>query len=186
MKCYTCGKKMRTLTAKNYHYKLSGLANVYLSGIPMYRCACGKEMVEIPKAEELHTVIAGELLRKSNVLIGEEIKFIRKQMRLKAVELAEQLTITPVTLSRWENDKKPIGKEKDKLLRLLFLNNYYNNVIKSNMMSPQIMIRYIQLNNQIARMIHTLRIKRSAIYISKSNFANRTKEELLLTPINIC
>lgn len=181
MKCSNCDKKMRASTAKDYHYTVSGLDNVYLSGMPLYKCTCGEVMVEIPNTEELHTAIVGELLRKPTLLSGEEIRFIRKQMKLKAVNLAKQLDVDPVTLSRWENSSAPIGQANDKLLRLMFLHNYINNIIRNHFITPQNMRKLIELANKIATTMYTLRNKKHVkIHISEKDLQKKTEEELLL------
>ena len=78
-------------------------------------------MAEIPAIERIHQKIAEYLFRKPALLSGEEIRFLRKEMGLKAVELANLLGVSKVTVSRWENSAKPIGILSDRLIRLLYL-----------------------------------------------------------------
>lgn len=120
MLCGTCKKPMKKLR-KNYQYKESGLDNVILKGITVYKCSrCSEVVPEIVNIKELHRTIAGLLIRKKSILSGKEIVFLRKEMRLKATDLAQILGVHKVTLSRWENDKEPIGASADRLLRLLY------------------------------------------------------------------
>ena len=180
MKCYNCGKETKVTTSKRYHYTASGLDNIYISGIFVYKCKCGKTMAEIPKVEELHTFIAGKLLQKPSALIGKEIRFLRKRMGLKGVELAKQLGIDKVTVSRWENNTVPIGPANDKLLRLIFLHNY----IKELVTNPEIMRRYSKLGFQIAAM-HKLGQKRSRrILIPEKDLQKGAETELLLSGVS--
>lgn len=183
MNCHNCNKNMKATIAKDYHYTMSGLDNVYLSGMSVYKCTCGEIMVEVPNTEELHTLIAGELLRKPDLLKGKEIRFLRKQMKLKSTQLANKLAVTQITCSRWENDKESIGRANDKLLRLTFLHNFINNIIKNRCISPEHMMGYIKLGNDITTMIHKLRSEKSKIRISEADLQKRTEEELLLTPV---
>ena len=40
---------------------------------------------------------------------------------MKAKEMAQTLGVTPPTISRWENDKEPIGETHDRLMRSLYI-----------------------------------------------------------------
>jgi transcriptional regulator with XRE-family HTH domain len=61
-----------------------------------------------------------ELLYKEGPLAGEEIRFFRKKMRFKAIDLAVLLGVHKVTVSRWENNKEKIGPSSDRLLRYIY------------------------------------------------------------------
>lgn len=50
-------------------------------------------------------------------LNGTEIRFLRKSMGLKSLQLAEKLAVSPEHLSRFENNKQPITEVYEKLLR---------------------------------------------------------------------
>jgi putative transcriptional regulator len=68
--------------------------------------------------KKLHRAIGNDICRrKKSLLVAEEIKFLRKELRLKAKELAAILGVTDSTMSRWENGKKQIGEGQDRLLR---------------------------------------------------------------------
>ena len=51
-------------------------------------------------------------------LSGQELKFVRKTLDLKAKELAEAVNITPETLSKMENDHDGIGEYSERMIRL--------------------------------------------------------------------
>ena len=53
-------------------------------------------------------------------MTGEEIRFLRKEMRLKANELAALLGVHKVTVSRWENNEEAIGSSSDRLLHYIY------------------------------------------------------------------
>jgi len=61
MTCHKCGRALaetRTTTKDPYHYTSSGLANLYLVGIVMRRCAsCRTESPVIPRMGGLHRTI---------------------------------------------------------------------------------------------------------------------------------
>jgi len=77
MKCSTCQNQMKYAKTREYRYLESGLDNVILSGIDIFQCACGEEVVSIPSIDELHTLIGLRLVKKDSLLNGKEICFLR-------------------------------------------------------------------------------------------------------------
>jgi len=120
--CFQCGGELQVNKNKPYHYTESGLDNVVLFGINQYKCkACSETFVSIPMMEELHLLLGRELCCKKGLLTGKEVKFIRKELHMKAKEMAQALGVTASTVSRWENDKEPIGETHDRLLRSFYM-----------------------------------------------------------------
>jgi putative zinc finger/helix-turn-helix YgiT family protein len=120
MKCYQCGRETKKVV-KDYPYIESGLDNVVLKDLPVYVCDCGEEMPVIGGADTLHAEIADAIAAKSSPLTGKEARFLRKQIGMKAKELAEVMGVTKVTVSRWENDAANLGTASDRLLRLIYV-----------------------------------------------------------------
>lgn len=121
MKCAECGKEMKKKTAM-HHYKESGLDNVYLSGVDIYDCpACGSNFVHIPNPVQLHIVIAVGLAQKDDQLSGAEVRFMRKEVGMNGKSFAEFIGVSPITLSRWENDDGEHSPSHDRLIRLAFM-----------------------------------------------------------------
>jgi putative zinc finger/helix-turn-helix YgiT family protein len=121
MKCPRCGSSEIVEIKGDYRYAESGLKNVMLKGITLHKCKnCGELLPEIPHIKKLHAKIALELLYKEGSFAGEEIRFLRKEMRLKANELAALLGVHKVTVSRWENNEEKIGPSSDRLLRYIY------------------------------------------------------------------
>lgn len=124
MKCQKCGVEMIERKATDdvpYQYKLSGLENVFLSGIMVRKCLkCGAESPIIPKIGELHKVMAETLVEKPERLSGAELRFLRKNAGFPAVKFAALLGVDPSTLSRVENGRqRPFGPAADRLARIL-------------------------------------------------------------------
>jgi putative zinc finger/helix-turn-helix YgiT family protein len=121
-KCYTCGQTLEVIKDQPYEYSECGL-NVTLLGITQYRCrSCGEEFAAIPSPQKLHRVIGVEICRNKKALLKpKEIIFIRKELRLKAKDLARILGASDSVVSRWENGKATIGEGNDRLLRSIFL-----------------------------------------------------------------
>ena len=115
--CHQCGKQMIG-RKQNYPYTQCGLSNVVLIDVLVFNCACGEIAVEIPAMATLHRFIAFELLRKSTLLSGEEVRFLRKFVGYSAIKFAEKIGKTPISISRWEGGK--ITKNADRVLRLAF------------------------------------------------------------------
>ncbi len=120
MECYKCGNDMKRYKGE-YRYTESGLDTVTLKDIVQYRCACGETMVELKNIKGLHRTIASILTKKKDPLTGKEIRFIRKEMGMRAKDLAEIMGVSPITVSRWENDVEKPEMAKDRFVRLLYI-----------------------------------------------------------------
>lgn len=122
IRCSECGTILRIRKNRRYVYRESGLDSVVLTGIRIYHCpACRNEFPEIPNIVGLHQAIGGHLVRKPSALTGAEFRFLRKEIGLKAKELARHLGTTDVNLSRWETGDVPVNPAADRLLRALYM-----------------------------------------------------------------
>ena len=121
-KCYLCGGEVTVTKDKPYRYTESGLP-VIIHGIPQYTCRqCGEQYVSIPDPEGLHRMIAMDICRnRKAILKKEEIRFLRKNMRLKAKDLARLIGVSASSVSRWENGKQNISEAHDRMLRLFYI-----------------------------------------------------------------
>ena len=120
MLCPNCSLKMKQ-TKGNYHYAESGLDNVTLTNLTIYICVCGEKMPVISDIQGLHKTIAMAIVKSKTILTGEQIRFLRKEIGLKAVEFSKLLSVNKVSVSRWETGKEPLGRSNDKLIRLFFI-----------------------------------------------------------------
>jgi putative zinc finger/helix-turn-helix YgiT family protein len=149
--CPSCGHRMRRTLRDHYRYVESGLSNVFLNGVAVYECQCSEEMLELPRVNVLHTLIAQKLLTKSAPLDGPELRFVRKFVGLKAVELAEMLRVSPVTVSRWETGEEKIGKTNDQLFRFrMVMKVVEERKAEAEAAYRQIADGYLDLLNEIA------------------------------------
>lgn len=126
--CYECHRPMIG-RRENYQYTEAGLKSVTLTNVLVFHCKCGAIVAEIPAVGELHTLIADNLFRKKTILSGEEARFLRKYAGYSATDLAEVTGYSRSIISRWENDKKKIGKEPDRLLRLVVFGRVLQNLV---------------------------------------------------------
>ncbi len=120
--CYSCGSKIKTIKDQPYKFTECGL-NVVLYGITQYECPeCKETYAAIPNVSNLHQIIGTHICRKRKALLTtDEIKFLRKDLHLKAKDLASVMGVTASTVSRWENGKKDIGEVHDRLLRSIYM-----------------------------------------------------------------
>ena len=104
-----------------YHYTESGLRNVYLVNVDLRMCEqCHAATPRIPKILKLHETIGRAVALQPYPLNGGDVRFLRKQLGLKAREWATLLRIDHTTLSRWENEEQKIGPQSDALVRHLY------------------------------------------------------------------
>ena len=119
MKCDACGGPMIS-ARENYNYAACGLPHVTLVGVEVRRCkACGEHEVVLPKIEQLHQAIALGVVAKRPRLTAPEIRFLRKYLGWSGAGFARHMGVTPESVSRWENDRDPMGAVADRLLRLM-------------------------------------------------------------------
>jgi putative transcriptional regulator len=118
MKCIECGAEMVTET-EDYPYVEAGIEGVYLAGVKVSRCKNGHEEVAIPLLDALHREIALALASRPEKLRGAELRFLRKYLGFSGVDFAPIMGVTPETLSRWENEKEPMGATAERLARVL-------------------------------------------------------------------
>lgn len=101
-----CAHSQVKVLRQSLDYREVGLPNVTLQGVPVSLCQeCAFKNSRIPRQEELHTKLARALLRRSHLLSGQEIRFLRKVGGLNAAEFAQRLDVTSQTVRRWETSQ---------------------------------------------------------------------------------
>ncbi|MGD9975879.1 MAG: type II TA system antitoxin MqsA family protein [Desulfatirhabdiaceae bacterium] len=120
MKCRKCKEQM-TKTTDDHSYRESGLENILLQEIDIFRCDCGERVVSIPAMPELNAMIGRILVQKKSPLTGREIRFLRKNMGLTGKRLSEIMGVDNATISRWESDLQRPAKTHDHFFRLLYV-----------------------------------------------------------------
>lgn len=137
IKCPTCGQIQDTFTG-DYRYLESGLDNVIIRNIEIFQCSCGEHSAFIPKIMEIHKAIAKCLIEQTRPLSGREIRFLRKNMGMKALILARFLGVDKATVSRWENDKDNHSDTVDRYIRLLYANRM-NMTLEANILANDLL-----------------------------------------------
>ncbi len=121
VECSNCGKEAKVIRG-SYQFRESGLANVVLQGIEIVRCKhCGNEDPIIPRVNDLIRLLTIAVIGKPHRLQGEEVRFIRKYLRMTGDEFARLLDVDKTTLSKWENNDDVVGASNDRLIRMMAL-----------------------------------------------------------------
>jgi transcriptional regulator with XRE-family HTH domain len=108
------------MLAKPYHYLASGLDNIFLlNGVTEKETDYGP-MVHIENINGLHRAIGLHIVEKSEAMKGPEFRFLRKQMGLSQVELANHLGVTDQTIANYEKGKTGLGPA-DPFMRTRYL-----------------------------------------------------------------
>ena len=122
MRCDICKGGLTSVEDQLYHYTESGLDNVFLSNIEVEVCLeCGAKSPSIPRITDLHSAIARVIALQETQLRGRDVRFLSKQLGLRAKEWAALIKVDAATLSRWENGDQQIGAQSDLLVRFLFI-----------------------------------------------------------------
>lgn len=120
-RCESCGAPLISKTIGTYQDELLGIEKVLLLN-SVENLACphcpGVSYNLVPDIPGLIAAAAVARITISGKLTGKDIRFLRKAISLTSKELANRLGVTEEAVSRWENDKQPIGPASEKLLRL--------------------------------------------------------------------
>ncbi len=119
--CSHCGAEAKVVRG-SYDFTESGLKNVRLRGIEMVQCdRCGNVDPIISRMADLLRVLAQSVAFKPYRLTGDDVKYLRKHLRMTAEQFSRLLHVDRVTLSKWENNEDKIGAQSDRLIRLIVL-----------------------------------------------------------------
>ena len=102
-----------------YHYKESGLRNVWLvNGYVVKRTPYGST-VSIRDLQGLHRYI-GSVIARQRALSGPELRFLRKEMGMSQRELAEFVGTSEQNVSLWERRGR-VPLAADRIVKLAYL-----------------------------------------------------------------
>lgn len=119
-KCRECGKVGVVSRREDHLYVECGLPNVVVRDMEVRVCVeCGTKSLVIERATELTRTIAMAIVGKHSRLTGAEVRYLRKSLGWSGVDFARHMSVTPETVSRWENGHDLISGTADRLLRLM-------------------------------------------------------------------
>jgi len=120
--CGKCGGEVRMQPIPRYEPKAE-----LMGGIRVQLCDSVKGLVcencgnivraDIPDLPGLIAAVAVGRAKEPLKLSGSEIRFLRKTMEFTSRKVAELLTVSEETISRWENGRLAIGSANERLLR---------------------------------------------------------------------
>jgi putative zinc finger/helix-turn-helix YgiT family protein len=117
--CSNCGAPGRVVHG-TYELREVGLKNVVLQGIEIVKCPkCRNEDPIIANMNGLMRALALAVIEKPCRLTGEEVRFLRKYLRLTGEEFSRLIHVDKSTLSKWENNEDRVGDQSDRLIRLV-------------------------------------------------------------------
>lgn len=128
MKCFNCDSEKKLKRSKiTYKYKDCGLDNVTLLDAEIMKCdECGEEYYSFGDIEKLHRKIADILIMKEDLLLGKEIRFLRKHLGYSGILFATLIGYAHETLSRIENGNQEVTPVLDRLIRFIVANKLSN------------------------------------------------------------
>lgn len=107
--------------SKPYHYVGSGLPNVYLVGVEYsFEPETGLQSADIPCLPQLLEALAKALLQKRGLLTSDELRFLRKRLKISSKEFAGLVGVSAEQYSRLENGAT-VTATVDRLIRLLYI-----------------------------------------------------------------
>ena len=115
--CSNCGAAAPMIRG-DYDFRESGLDYVVLNNIEQVRCeSCGNidPFIRNPK-RLLERLIVG-VASKPGRLEGQDVRFIRKQLKMTQEAFGRLFHVDKTTVSKWENDADAIGEQSDLLIR---------------------------------------------------------------------
>src|SRR5712664_363032 len=117
-RCGKCGNPGLAAVKHTIKRELDG--RTFSGDVTATRCeACGETLVPGPAALAFERAVVADLARGD---VGpQSFRFLRRAAGLQAARLAELLDVTPGTVSRWENGKKPLERRAVALVVALAL-----------------------------------------------------------------
>ena len=129
-----------------FHYESCGLPNICLKNGYIVKATKYGEAVSIHNVEGLHRAIGMDIVMNKGALTGAEVRFLRKEMDLPQVQLAELLGVGESSVRNWEssdNERANIQGPAERILRQIYL-EYINEDSKLR----DILERLTQLNRE--------------------------------------
>lgn len=103
------------------HYKLCGLDNVYLADGYTVHDIDGEPAWSFEDIDGMHKAIGLGLVKLERPLLGREFRYLRKELDLNQVRVAQHMDVDDQTVGRWEKRQSRIPGSADKLLRMIYI-----------------------------------------------------------------
>jgi DNA-binding transcriptional regulator YiaG len=137
--CPVCAGRATTRSVPKYHYRESGLDNIWLEGgvIEMVCETRKHRLVAVTKEQQLLQLIARDLLMRPGYLTGGEVRYLRKASGLTQAQLAEHLHLDRrETVAEWEGQQEAKRSQGwEYALRAVLLESFEAVLSKDNHLS---------------------------------------------------
>lgn len=104
-----------------FHYRRSGLDNIYLLNGFEESFEDGERYVTVLDVDGLHKAIGVHLVTNRKTLAPKEIRFLRRTLDLTQAEMGRLIGQSDQQIARWEKGENNINGPADRLLRLMFV-----------------------------------------------------------------
>lgn len=102
-------------------YRACGLDGIYLCNGYTVEEIDGEKYTEVRDREQLHKLIALNLVEHRKTLSPKELRFIRVALNQTQGELGRVLGVSSQTVARWEKGQTEITGPADRMLRVLVI-----------------------------------------------------------------
>jgi DNA-binding transcriptional regulator YiaG len=108
------------MSEARYHYRESGLDNIYLiNGFRYVDTPRGRSVV-IENLDGLHRAIAKLLIHEKKTLSGREFRFLRHELNLSQASLALSFGVNSQAVARWEKPGAKVPSMAERMMRALY------------------------------------------------------------------
>lgn len=105
-RCARCGGDSLVAAVVSEVMEVDG--RTFEAELPATRCeSCGEIYFDLGTIGTFEMLVAAKLV-ELGARSGAALRFMRKAMGMRAVDLAELLDVAPETLSRWENEQREV------------------------------------------------------------------------------
>jgi putative transcriptional regulator len=106
----------------DYHYRESGLSNVYLrNGFTYEDDPEYGRLVRFHRQDELHKAIGLHIVARPGTVAPEEFRFLRKELSETQSLLGKRFGVSEQTIANYEKGETPIPKATAMALQMVFL-----------------------------------------------------------------
>lgn len=102
MNCQAFYKPDESLAKERLHYAECGLDSIYLLNGFFKETYDGEDYVTITDMDGLHEAIGLHIILSRKAPSGKELRFLRNEMEMSQVDLANHLSISDQSVARWE------------------------------------------------------------------------------------
>ncbi len=141
--CAKCRSEKLRATDETLSRSVGG--HRFSANVPALKCAaCGELYLDAQVGRRFDRGIARELVA-AGLDGGPAFQFVRRALGISNVEFAKMVGVTPATLSRWENGRRPADRAAVLVLALLLTDGEAAMRVVKTMDEPKTLARNVRL-----------------------------------------